>query len=365
MNLIKIFSAAIMLIFLVVPLSGCIDYANNSKIANPAAVYCRDQGYEYKIRTDESESQYGVCIFEEGRVCDAWEYYRGECGDESPSEDSSGISTAVNKARKYAISMDEYVNENGRDLVVTDTAVMRCPGCFQIEMKYDVDSAKGTDKDVVTVKVTLANREITDTVTSRGSLNELTPQECTASGGRTVNIVGGDGCYPNETKAGEVVGFISPNICCVPKEKDTSKITDFDSCAAAGNPVMESYPRKCSTPEGRTFTENVTGNEGAFCESDSECILPMEYAIMSRCPYEARCVDNVCEVVCPFDERVYCAREQRNAQACTMEYRPVCGYFGRDIQCVKAPCANKFSNPCMACSDENVEYWIEGECPEG
>lgn len=38
-------------------------------------------------------------------------------------------------------------------------------------------------------------------------------------------------------------------------KKDFSKITDFESCAKAGNPVFQSYPRMCKTSDGRTFTE--------------------------------------------------------------------------------------------------------------
>lgn len=44
----------------------------------------------------------------------------------------------------------------------------------------------------------------------------MSPQECEGLGGRTLNTVGGAGCYANETNAGRVFGFISPNICCVP-----------------------------------------------------------------------------------------------------------------------------------------------------
>ena len=36
-------------------------------------------------------------------------------------------------------------------------------------------------------------------------------------------------------------------------------VTNFDECVAAGNPVMESYPRRCNA-NGQTFTENI-GNE--------------------------------------------------------------------------------------------------------
>lgn len=34
-------------------------------------------------------------------------------------------------------------------------------------------------------------------------------------------------------------------------------ITTFEECAAAGNAVMESYPRQCNTPDGRHFVEDL------------------------------------------------------------------------------------------------------------
>jgi hypothetical protein len=34
-------------------------------------------------------------------------------------------------------------------------------------------------------------------------------------------------------------------------------VADFDSCMRAGNPIQESYPRRCSTPDGRSFTEII------------------------------------------------------------------------------------------------------------
>lgn len=52
------------------------------------------------------------------------------------------------------------------------------------------------------------------------------------------------------------------------------KITDFESCARAGYPVMESYPRQCKTPSGKSFTEKVSEQDqkkvqppvnGGFC----------------------------------------------------------------------------------------------------
>jgi hypothetical protein len=38
------------------------------------------------------------------------------------------------------------------------------------------------------------------------------------------------------------------------------QITNFKECADAGNPIMESYPQQCRTPDGKTFVEEI-GNE--------------------------------------------------------------------------------------------------------
>lgn len=34
-------------------------------------------------------------------------------------------------------------------------------------------------------------------------------------------------------------------------------IASFEECAAAGNPIMESYPRQCRTAEGQLFVEEI------------------------------------------------------------------------------------------------------------
>ncbi len=44
-------------------------------------------------------------------------------------------------------------------------------------------------------------------------------------------------------------------------KKNLEKITDFESCAKAGNPVQESYPSICRTSDGKTFTQVLTEEE--------------------------------------------------------------------------------------------------------
>jgi len=48
-------------------------------LANPASVYCEEQGGTVEIRTDAEGGQYGVCVFDDGSECDEWAYFRGEC----------------------------------------------------------------------------------------------------------------------------------------------------------------------------------------------------------------------------------------------------------------------------------------------
>ncbi len=96
-------------------------------------------------------------------------------------------------------------------------------------------------------------------------------------------------------------------------------ISNFEECVAAGNPVMESYPRRCAA-NGVTYIEEI-------------------------------------------NDFVYCTEEQRNADACIEIYQPVCGFV--EVQCITTPCdpvPQTFSNSCFACMNENVLYHIEGVC---
>jgi len=40
-------------------------------------------------------------------------------------------------------------------------------------------------------------------------------------------------------------------------ESRLAAIEDFDTCAAAGYPVMESFPPQCRPPAARTFVEDI------------------------------------------------------------------------------------------------------------
>lgn len=77
-----------------------------TNIANPASVYCEEQGFELEIRAAQDGGQYSVCMFEDDSECEEWAYYRGECkpGDMDvaapPTATPAGI---ANPASAYCV----------------------------------------------------------------------------------------------------------------------------------------------------------------------------------------------------------------------------------------------------------------------
>ena len=63
-------------------------------------------------------------------------------------------------------------------------------------------------------------------------------------------------------------------------------------------------------------------------------------------------------------------RYPERPQACTREYRPVCGVRDTGVRCVKAPCPDSvewktYGNGCDACADAAVSGYADGACEDG
>ncbi|HJO25072.1 MAG: DUF333 domain-containing protein [bacterium] len=48
-------------------------------MANPASVHCGKVGGELRIESLGDRGEIGVCYFEDGRQCEEWALFRGEC----------------------------------------------------------------------------------------------------------------------------------------------------------------------------------------------------------------------------------------------------------------------------------------------
>lgn len=106
----------------------------------------------------------------------------------------------------------------------------------------------------------------------------LSPQECEKLGGRTLNIVGGSTCDENEENIGKVVGFISPNICCVEQ----------------GNFCGSSTYSECSIDTDC----KIGGCSGQICGAEERIVTTCEYRDCYNAKaynLECKCVDLKCQ----------------------------------------------------------------------
>lgn len=114
------------------------------------------------------------------------------------------------------------------------------------------------------------------------------------------------------------VGFYATKVIdrqAVDSPSPVGMIGSFEECEAAGNPVMESYPRQCRSADGLLFIEEII-------------VKPS-----------------------PNDEIF-----------CTTQYDPVCGEV--QVQCITEPCypvKETFSNRCFA-EKRGAFNIVDGEC---
>lgn len=52
---------------------------DNTQIANPASVYCKEQGGRSEMRIDENGGAIGYCVFNDNSSCEEWAFYRKDC----------------------------------------------------------------------------------------------------------------------------------------------------------------------------------------------------------------------------------------------------------------------------------------------
>jgi uncharacterized protein len=77
-NMNRVAVAALAVVLMISGCSGNDNKSDDTGLANPASVYCQEQGGTVDIRTDESGGQVGYCVFSDGTEVEEWAYYRGE-----------------------------------------------------------------------------------------------------------------------------------------------------------------------------------------------------------------------------------------------------------------------------------------------
>ena len=70
--------ALIMMMGLMI-LAACAPEPAANEVANPASVFCEQNGGKLELRQDASGGTVGICVFPDGSECDEWAFFRKEC----------------------------------------------------------------------------------------------------------------------------------------------------------------------------------------------------------------------------------------------------------------------------------------------
>jgi putative hemolysin len=56
--------------------AACGDDDTETRVPNPASVYCEEHGGSVEIEEDAAGNQAGICVLPDGTRIDEWQYFR-------------------------------------------------------------------------------------------------------------------------------------------------------------------------------------------------------------------------------------------------------------------------------------------------
>ncbi len=66
-----------------------------------------------------------------------------------------------------------------------------------------------------------------------------------------------------------LVTIIAVGIALFINNQRANAISNYEQCVQAGHPILESYPEQCVTPDGKSFTRQLTDAEKKLLEDSS------------------------------------------------------------------------------------------------
>ncbi|MEK6946191.1 MAG: DUF333 domain-containing protein [Nanoarchaeota archaeon] len=108
----KIFVLGILILAIfVIGCSQQTEKPGQTQIANPASVYCKEQGGSLDIKTNSDGSQTGYCTLKDGTECEEWSYFRKECPQERKGNQTRAVQPEQLSEQPDLNAFNEYFTE--------------------------------------------------------------------------------------------------------------------------------------------------------------------------------------------------------------------------------------------------------------
>ena len=169
---------------------------------------------------------------------------------EKPAENVISEDEAKQIAKQAVINSYQYQEYEGKNLEEIRATPLKCPGCFEIEYVFDINTDYLPEKDIKYSSVlTVENGRIAEIETSEFATKEYKPKnETVGSAGEAVNegfcgtSTSGE-CYSDEDciKSG-----CSGQVCASKKEEQIMTICEYRDCYNS-----EKYNLKCKCTENK------------------------------------------------------------------------------------------------------------------
>ena len=90
-------------------------------MANPAATYCKELGYQYRT-AQTNKGEQGICVFPDGGECEEWTFLAGKCGKERSYCAKQGLDLVTKNDGKNSLSREyaECVDGSRRSASVSE-----------------------------------------------------------------------------------------------------------------------------------------------------------------------------------------------------------------------------------------------------
>jgi len=310
----------------------------NVGLANPASVFCIEQGGKLKPQTND-KGEYSICVLPDGSEMEEWEYYRKEHKPETPTEDLTNCKSYFDGCNTCFVTGGKI---GGCTRMACSDEMKKEPKC----MLYNDEKIIGKILEMNENTIHILQGDIVEIFQidsldiSKYKINDIV--EATFNRDDQSNNILFK--IKNYEKSGE-------NLKCTREYVPVCAQTTIDG---NGIPVLETFSNKCMAGDNQIIHQGVCGEDSLKATEIRACT--MEYMpVCAKFNGNPKTFGNDCgaeglEILhqgeCGED-----SSKLTEIRVCTADYAPVCAKFNGGER--------TFSNSCGA---EGLEILHKGEC---